>query len=170
MTRYRSYYATKDTNDGADMFDEYDPTPYEGGYDMGLTYGRPLQPTEKTCYRHSSGSASDDSNEPEFPSRKESSAYDEEAVKEEYSSYARPSHEGDQYNIRKQNLGGGKEKGYGEGRKSGSFDDEESTPAGEGGYGRKKYSTSPGGSRSSWWPGCCTSDQAIQNKQIASKI
>ncbi|KAM1887723.1 hypothetical protein ACFX13_045931 [Malus domestica] len=161
MTRYRSYYATKDTNDGADMFDEYDPTPYEGGYDMGLTYGRPLQPTEKTCYRHSSGSASDDSNEPEFPSCKESSAYDEEAVKE-YSSYARPSHEGDQYNIGKQNMGGGKEKGYGEGRKSGSFDDEESTPAGEGGYGRKKYSTSPGGSRSSWWPGCCTSDQAIQ--------
>ncbi|KAB2613838.1 hypothetical protein D8674_036154 [Pyrus ussuriensis x Pyrus communis] len=143
MTRYRSYYATKDTDDGADMFEEYDPTPYEGGYDMGLTYGRPLQPTEKTCYRHSSGSASNDYNEPEFP-------------------YARPSHEVDQYNIRKQNLGGGKEKGYGGGRKSGSFDDEESTPAGEGGYGRKKYSTSPGGSRSSWWPGCCTSDQAIQ--------
>lgn len=60
-------------------------------------------------------------------------------MKEEYNSYARPSHEVDQYNIRKQNLGGGKEKGYGGGRKSGSFDDEESTPAGEGGYGRKKY-------------------------------
>lgn len=126
MAHYRSYYSEKDTDDGTDIFDEYDPTPYEGGYNMGLTYGRPLQPSEQTCYRHSSGSASDDYDEQEFSSYNEPSAYDDEALEEEYSSYARPSHEGDQF--RKQRGG----------RKSESFDDEERTPAGEGGYGRKK--------------------------------
>ncbi|CAN8312000.1 unnamed protein product [Cochlearia groenlandica] len=31
-------------------FDEYDPTPYGGGYDMVATYGKPLTPSDKTCY------------------------------------------------------------------------------------------------------------------------
>lgn len=126
MAHYRSYYSEKDTDDDTDIFDQYDPTPYEGGYNMGLTYGRPLQPSEETCYHHSSGSASDNYDEPEFSSYNEPSAYDDEALEEEYSSYARPSYEGDQF--RKQRGGS----------KSESFDDEERTPAGEGGYGRKK--------------------------------
>ncbi|CAB4274986.1 unnamed protein product [Prunus armeniaca] len=156
MTRYYTYYTGNDANeDSADVFEEYDPTPYEGGYDMALTYGRPVAPSERTCYRHSSREdPEEDYDQPEFSSYQEPSAYDEEAVKEEYSSYARPSQEGDQYNIRRQ--------GGDEGRRSDSYDDEEPTPAGEGGYGRKKYATSPGGTRSSWWPGCCTSEQAIQ--------
>lgn len=133
MTRYYTYYTGNDANeDSADVFEEYDPTPYEGGYDMALTYGRPVAPSERTCYRHSSGEdPEEDYDQPEFSSYQEPSAYDEEAVKEEYSSYARPSQEGDQYNIRRQ--------GRGEGRRSDSYDDEEPTPAGEGGYGRKKY-------------------------------
>ncbi|PKA49429.1 Uncharacterized protein AXF42_Ash016618 [Apostasia shenzhenica] len=31
-------------------FDDYDPTPYSGGYDIALTYGRPIPPSEETCY------------------------------------------------------------------------------------------------------------------------
>ena len=34
----------------SDDFDEYDPTPYGGGYDQVLTYGRPLEPTDETFY------------------------------------------------------------------------------------------------------------------------
>ncbi|KAJ4868340.1 glycine-rich protein [Raphanus sativus] len=31
-------------------FEEYDPTPYGGGYDIVATYGKPLPPSMKTCY------------------------------------------------------------------------------------------------------------------------
>jgi len=31
-------------------FDEYDPTPYGGGYDVVATYGKPLPPSVETCY------------------------------------------------------------------------------------------------------------------------
>lgn len=34
-------------------FEEYDPTPYGGGYDIAQTYGKPLPPSEKTCYPRS---------------------------------------------------------------------------------------------------------------------
>ncbi|KAF3451617.1 hypothetical protein FNV43_RR07712 [Rhamnella rubrinervis] len=34
-------------------FEEYDPTPYSGGYDIDQTYGKPLPPSEKTCYPRS---------------------------------------------------------------------------------------------------------------------
>ncbi|WOL05138.1 hypothetical protein Cni_G13861 [Canna indica] len=41
-------------DEAVDDFDEYDPTPYGGGYDLGLTYGRPLPPSEEICYPISS--------------------------------------------------------------------------------------------------------------------
>lgn len=31
-------------------FDEYNPHPYQGGYDIALTYGRPRPPSSATCY------------------------------------------------------------------------------------------------------------------------
>ncbi|KAJ4879176.1 glycine-rich protein [Raphanus sativus] len=31
-------------------FEEYDPTPYGGGYDIVATYGKPLPPSVNTCY------------------------------------------------------------------------------------------------------------------------
>ncbi|OVA10219.1 hypothetical protein BVC80_1597g3 [Macleaya cordata] len=31
-------------------FKEYDPTPYGGGYDQTLTYGKPLPPSDSICY------------------------------------------------------------------------------------------------------------------------
>ncbi|CAH8251938.1 unnamed protein product [Arabidopsis lyrata] len=31
-------------------FDDYDPTPYGGGYDVVATYGKPLPPSVETCY------------------------------------------------------------------------------------------------------------------------
>ncbi|AQK74850.1 Uncharacterized protein Zm00014a_033772 [Zea mays] len=40
-------------------FDEYDPTPYGGGYDIALTFGRPLPPSEETCYPISTASSYD---------------------------------------------------------------------------------------------------------------
>jgi hypothetical protein len=39
-------------------FDEYDPTPYGGGYDIALTFGRPLPPSEETCYPISTATSS----------------------------------------------------------------------------------------------------------------
>lgn len=35
------------------VFDEYDPTPYGGGYDMAQTYGKPLLPSNEICYPRS---------------------------------------------------------------------------------------------------------------------
>ncbi|CAN4078271.1 unnamed protein product [Withania somnifera] len=35
------------------VFDEYDPTPYDGGYDMAQTYGKPLLPSNDICYPRS---------------------------------------------------------------------------------------------------------------------
>lgn len=37
-------------------FDEYDPTPYGGGYDIDQTYGKPLSPSDKICYPRSGSS------------------------------------------------------------------------------------------------------------------
>lgn len=39
------------------MFEEYDPTPYGGGYDIAQTYGKPLPPSDKTCYPRSTPQA-----------------------------------------------------------------------------------------------------------------
>lgn len=36
-------------------FEEYDPTPYGGGYDPSLTYGKPLPPSTEICHPHSTG-------------------------------------------------------------------------------------------------------------------
>lgn len=35
-------------------FEEYDPDPYDGGYDMVRTYGKPLSTDDKICYPRSS--------------------------------------------------------------------------------------------------------------------
>ncbi|GJM86818.1 hypothetical protein PR202_ga02713 [Eleusine coracana subsp. coracana] len=42
-------------------FDEYDPTPYNGGYDIALTFGRPLPPSDETCYPISTTSSTSSS-------------------------------------------------------------------------------------------------------------
>ncbi|KAJ8761788.1 hypothetical protein K2173_004600 [Erythroxylum novogranatense] len=38
---------------GEPEFDEYDPTPYGGGYDPAQTYGKPLPPSDEICYPRS---------------------------------------------------------------------------------------------------------------------
>lgn len=35
------------------VFDDYDPTPYDGGYDIAQTYGKPLSPSDQICYPRS---------------------------------------------------------------------------------------------------------------------
>ncbi|CAH9082392.1 unnamed protein product [Cuscuta europaea] len=40
-------------------FDEYDPDPYSGGYDISQTYGKPLPPSDRTCYPRSAASSLD---------------------------------------------------------------------------------------------------------------
>ncbi|KAG4381037.1 hypothetical protein GLYMA_15G064200v4 [Glycine max] len=37
-------------------FDDYDPTPYGGGYDIDQTYGKALPPSDKICYPRSESS------------------------------------------------------------------------------------------------------------------
>lgn len=34
-------------------FEDYDPTPYGGGYDLAQTYGKPLPPSDEICYPRS---------------------------------------------------------------------------------------------------------------------
>ncbi|XP_043696729.1 uncharacterized protein At5g39570 isoform X2 [Telopea speciosissima] len=47
---YRSkvYYNISEFN--VPEFEEFDPTPYGGGYDQALTYGKPLPPSDAICY------------------------------------------------------------------------------------------------------------------------
>ncbi|KAK4794714.1 hypothetical protein SAY86_012708 [Trapa natans] len=42
-------YSSVDSFNAPD-FEEYDPTPYSGGYDPALTYGEPLSPSDEICY------------------------------------------------------------------------------------------------------------------------
>jgi len=83
-------YYTNDDND-VDDFTEYDPMPYSGGYDITVTYGRSIPPSDETCYPLSSLSGDAfEYQRPNFSSNHDSSAYDDQALKTEYSSYARP--------------------------------------------------------------------------------
>ncbi|XP_009773861.1 uncharacterized protein [Nicotiana sylvestris] len=50
-TRYIISDSTKEHDDT--LFEEYDPTPYGGGYDMAQTYGKSLSPSNKICYPRS---------------------------------------------------------------------------------------------------------------------
>ncbi|CAF2082590.1 unnamed protein product [Brassica napus] len=46
-------------------FEEYDPTPYGGGYDIAATYGKPLPPSEKICYPPSTSAQGNPPSPPE---------------------------------------------------------------------------------------------------------
>ncbi|XP_065874824.1 uncharacterized protein At5g39570-like [Euphorbia lathyris] len=50
-----------------DVFEEYDPTPYGGGYNLTFTYGNPLPPSDDICYPRSASAAADTS-PPALPS------------------------------------------------------------------------------------------------------
>uniref|UniRef100_A0A6N2LCH9 Uncharacterized protein n=1 Tax=Salix viminalis TaxID=40686 RepID=A0A6N2LCH9_SALVM len=86
-----SYYSRAEA-DRVDDYDEYDPTPYGGGYDIVLTYGQPIPPSDDTCHPIKSSSQSDeiDYDRPNYSSHSEPSAYADEALETEYSSYSRP--------------------------------------------------------------------------------
>lgn len=47
-TKFTISYSSVEFNEPE--FEEYDPTPYGGGYDPVTTYGKPLPPSEATCY------------------------------------------------------------------------------------------------------------------------
>lgn len=55
MTQLVISYNTLEFNEPA--FDEYDPTPYGGGYDISETYGKPLPPSDDICYPRSGSSS-----------------------------------------------------------------------------------------------------------------
>jgi hypothetical protein len=48
QTQFVISYSTVDL--GEPEFEEYDPTPYGGGYDLAQTYGKPLPPSDEICY------------------------------------------------------------------------------------------------------------------------
>ncbi|XVF60582.1 hypothetical protein PTKIN_Ptkin08bG0059600 [Pterospermum kingtungense] len=84
-------YYSRPGDDNVDDFDEFDPTPYGGGYDIVLTYGRPLEPSDEICYPSSTPYDGDfDYARPHFSSGGDHFAYADEALQTEYSSYARP--------------------------------------------------------------------------------
>lgn len=51
QTNYTISYSALQFNEPA--WDEYDPTPYGGGYDQTQTYGKPLPPSDAICYPRS---------------------------------------------------------------------------------------------------------------------
>ncbi|TMW91841.1 hypothetical protein EJD97_013825 [Solanum chilense] len=77
-------------NDDVPEFDEYDETPYGGGYDIKVTYGNPIPPSEETCYPLSSESDDFDHDRPHYASSAEPSAYGDEALDNEYQNYSKP--------------------------------------------------------------------------------
>ncbi|KAL3627593.1 hypothetical protein CASFOL_028956 [Castilleja foliolosa] len=50
-TKFMISYSTAQFNEPE--FEEYDPTPYGGGYDPVTTYGKPIPPSDITCYPRS---------------------------------------------------------------------------------------------------------------------
>ncbi|KAK8919146.1 hypothetical protein KSP39_PZI020927 [Platanthera zijinensis] len=63
------------SEEAVDDFDDYDPTPYSGGYDQALTYGRPLPPSDETCYSISTP-GDIDYDRPNYSSNSQSSVYE----------------------------------------------------------------------------------------------
>ncbi|KAK7302647.1 hypothetical protein RJT34_13540 [Clitoria ternatea] len=55
MTQLVISYSNLEFNEPA--FDDYDPTPYDSGYDIAQTYGKPLPPSDKICYPRSGSSS-----------------------------------------------------------------------------------------------------------------
>ncbi|KAF4386951.1 hypothetical protein F8388_006906 [Cannabis sativa] len=50
-------------------FDDYDPTPYDGGFDIIQAYGKPLQPSPEICYPHSDSTTGEREKPPTFQRR-----------------------------------------------------------------------------------------------------
>ncbi|CAA6659759.1 unnamed protein product [Spirodela intermedia] len=48
------------SDEAVDDFDDFDPTPYGGGYDLVLTFGRPIPPSDETCYPPNAANSSSD--------------------------------------------------------------------------------------------------------------
>ncbi|KAK9057982.1 hypothetical protein SSX86_022822 [Deinandra increscens subsp. villosa] len=52
-THYSISYSQEDLGFNEPEFEEYDSTPYGGGYDIVTVYGKPLPPSDQTCYPRS---------------------------------------------------------------------------------------------------------------------
>ncbi|KAK0579132.1 hypothetical protein LWI29_021542 [Acer saccharum] len=52
VTQFRISYSVSEANNDLE-FEDYDPTPYGGGYDQAQTYGKPLPHSEAICYPRS---------------------------------------------------------------------------------------------------------------------
>ncbi|XP_076928978.1 uncharacterized protein LOC143597216 [Bidens hawaiensis] len=52
-TQYSISYPKADLEFNEPEFEEYDPTPYGGGYDIESVYGKPVPPSNQTCYPRS---------------------------------------------------------------------------------------------------------------------
>lgn len=53
VSQYTVSYAVSNSELDDAEFEEYDPTPYGGGYDLTQTYGKPLPPSDELCYPRS---------------------------------------------------------------------------------------------------------------------
>ncbi|KAL8259374.1 hypothetical protein R6Q59_027327 [Mikania micrantha] len=52
-TQYSISNSQEDSGFNEPEFEEHDPTPYGGGYDIVSVYGKPLLPSDQTCYPRS---------------------------------------------------------------------------------------------------------------------
>ncbi|KAJ0082692.1 hypothetical protein Patl1_10955 [Pistacia atlantica] len=58
VTHSRVSYSISNSEFDDTEFEEYDPTPYWGGYDITQTYGKPLPPSDNLCYPRSMSDSS----------------------------------------------------------------------------------------------------------------
>ncbi|XP_031258198.1 uncharacterized protein At5g39570-like [Pistacia vera] len=58
VTHSRVSYSISNSEFDDTEFEEYDPTPYCGGYDITQTYGKPLPPSDNLCYPRSMSDSS----------------------------------------------------------------------------------------------------------------
>ncbi|PPR91008.1 hypothetical protein GOBAR_AA29668 [Gossypium barbadense] len=141
-------YYTSPAEDEPDEFDEHNPTPYRGGFDLFVTYGHPLEPSEETCYPSSTPSDGNfDYERPHFSSGSYPYGHDRHGHSKPYSSAHDDDGYGDQHGSHhhgrkpEHNSGYGRKSGHGEhgseyGRKSSGYGDSESEYGS--GYGKKQ--------------------------------
>ncbi|MCO5558665.1 hypothetical protein L7F22_012251 [Adiantum nelumboides] len=136
-------------------YDEYDPTPFSGGYDQVALYGRPKSPSQETCYpvsetsHHESGSYgggygdgySSKPSRPNYGVDEERPTYKDENPphgSDEFaaSGYGKPSYGSKpSYNEEEGGYGGVKPSSYEEGGGYGGHNPSSYEEGGGGGYG-----------------------------------
>ncbi|XP_020112126.1 uncharacterized protein At5g39570-like [Ananas comosus] len=114
--------------DDVNDYVEYDPTPYGGGYDISLTFGQPLPPSDDICYpisssQSTSSSSAADSNRAQYSSDSAASSYYADSTDSGDRRYGRPRPKPQcAYNSGGDGGGYGMSEEYGHGERPSSYE------------------------------------------------